>query len=426
MTIKTIKLVCLLLCGVIIFSVRGQNLPYAKSLIKTLCSDELSGRGYVNQGDYLAAELIRKEFAKHKLIPLGDSYFQALGFPVIYYPGATTLEIDETYIEAGDDFILNPGCPSIKGTFKLIHMDSATIDNTPAYKKLESQNLKGYFLVVDEISDKNVLHPERVKDVLKNALGAKGLIYLKKETLTWSVSMEWAAFPIIYIKKNVYNRYALKLTCDIEAAHKVHGTQNVIGYVKGTVQPDSFIAITAHYDHLGKLGKDAIFPGANDNASGVAMMLDMARHYSKNPPPYSIVFIAFCGEEIGLIGSYYFVQNPLIDLKKISLLLNLDLMATGDKGMTAVNATEYPELFENLKICNSIGNYLPVINPRGKAQNSDHYYFTEAGVPSFFFYLMGDYHQYHDVGDKASAISLSKYPEAFQLIVDFVNLRMGK
>ncbi|MDP1725416.1 MAG: M28 family peptidase [Bacteroidota bacterium] len=405
---------------------RGQNLSYAKNLIKTLCSDALSGRGYVNNGDYLAAELIRKEFSKHKLIPLGENYFQSLGFPVIYYPEQVRLEIDGYYIEPGEEFILNPGCPSIKGTYKLMHVDSASIDNSSVYKKMESQNLRNYFLVVDALKDKKVLHPERIKEVLKNALGAKGLIYLNQETLTWGVSMEWASFPILYVKKGTYKQLALQITCTVEAAHKVHGTQNVLAYVKGKQQADSFIVITAHYDHLGMLGKDAIFPGANDNASGVAMMLDLARHYALNPPPYSVLFIAFAGEEIGLAGSYYFVQNPLIPLKQICLLLNLDLMATGDKGLTAVNATEFPELFEKLKFCNSIGNYLPTINPRGKAQNSDHYYFTEAGVPAFFFYLMGEYHQYHDVGDKATAITLSRYPEAFQLIVDFANMRMGK
>jgi Zn-dependent M28 family amino/carboxypeptidase len=174
------------------------------------------------------------------------------------------------------------------------------------------------------------------------------------------------------------------------------------------------------------LGKEAMFPGANDNASGVAMMLDLARHYAKNPPPYSVVFIAFAGEEIGLIGSYYFVENPLIPLKKISLLINMDLMATGDEGLTAVNATVFPDLFENLKMCNTLGNYLPNIAPRGKAQNSDHYYFSEAGVPAFFFYLRGNYHHYHDVNDTYEELTLSKYKEAFQLILDFANMRMSK
>ena len=67
------------------------------------------------------------------------------------------------------------------------------------------------------------------------------------------------------------------------------------------------------------------------------------------------------------------------------------------------------------------GDYLPTIASRGKAQNSDHYYFTENGVKSFFFYLMGDYQFYHDVDDKADSLPLSKYNEAFKLIQKFTD-----
>jgi Zn-dependent M28 family amino/carboxypeptidase len=262
--------------------------------------------------------------------------------------------------------------------------------------------------------------------VLENGLRAKGFIFKNNANLVWSPSMEFASYPILYFKKGVFPQLVLKMSIKIDAAHKFHNTQNVVGMIKGKLQPDSFIVFTAHYDHLGMMGKDVIFPGANDNASGVAMMLDLAHYYTKNPPPYSILFIAFAGEEIGLIGSYYFTQNPLVNLKKMCLLINMDLMSTGDEGLTAVNATEFPNLFENLKLCNNIGHYLPEISPRGKAQNSDHYYFTEAGVPAFFFYLRGNYHHYHDVDDTYEELTMSRYKEAFQLMADFANMRMGR
>jgi hypothetical protein len=77
-----------------------------------------------------------------------------------------------------------------------------------------------------------------------------------------------------------------------------------------------------------------------------------------------------------------------------------------------------------LQTCNSKGNYLPEIAARGKAMNSDHYHFSEKDVPALFFYLRGEYHQYHDIGDTHKAITLSKYSEAFGLIRDFMNARM--
>jgi aminopeptidase YwaD len=407
-------------------SANAQDIFYVRSCIKTLCSDDFYGRGYVNNGDKIAANFIRGEFTKFGLKSLGENYFQPLGFPVIFYPDRVEIELDGTRVFAGHDFIMNPGCPTIKGSFKVIRVDSAMVDNSSEYNKLIAKNLKSHFLIVDELKGKKLLRPERAKFILNNGLKAKGLIYRENETLVWSPSMDFAEYPILYFKKGSFPSLVLKLEAKIDAAHKVHGTQNVLGMVPGKLYPDSFIVFTAHYDHLGMMGKNTIFPGANDNASGVAMMLDLASYYSKNPPPYSVVFIAFAAEEIGLLGSMYFVQNPLIDLKKISFLINMDLMSTGDEGLTVVNATEFPQWFDNLKLCNIAGNYLPNIAPRGKAQNSDHYFFTEAGVPSFFFYLRGNYHHYHDVDDTYEALTLSKYPESFKLVRDFANMRMGK
>ena len=193
--------------------------------------------------------------------------------------------------------------------------------------------------------------------------------------------------------------------------------------VKGITNPDSFIVFSAHYDHLGRMGRGTYFPGANDNASGVSMLLNLAKHYSLeiNKPKYSMVFIAFAGEEAGLAGSKYFIEHPLVDLKKIRFLINLDLVGTGDEGMMVVNATEHKREFEQLKKINEDRQYLTHIGERGKSKNSDHYYFSENGVPAFFFYTMGGIQAYHDIYDKAETLPLTKYKEVFRLIRDFAD-----
>ena len=96
------------------------------------------------------------------------------------------------------------------------------------------------------------------------------------------------------------------------------------------------------------MGKNTFFPGANDNASGVAMLLQLANYYSKpeNQPDYSICFIAFTGEELGLLGSKYYVQNPLFPLNQIKLLINMDMVGTGDEGITIVNTSENLDDYE--------------------------------------------------------------------------------
>jgi len=132
-----------------------------------------------------------------------------------------------------------------------------------------------------------------------------------------------------------------------------------------------------------------------------------------------MVFICFSGEEAGLLGSKYFSENPLIPLKNIRFLLNMDKLGTGDEGITAVNATVYPKEFARLKQANDNGHYLVKIGSRGKAPNSDHYWFSEKGVPAFFIYTMGGIKAYHDVYDISKTLPLNEYNHLFRLIVDF-------
>ena len=216
-----------------------------------------------------------------------------------------------------------------------------------------------------------------------------------------------------------------KINIDIEAQLKKKViTQNVIGYLKGSLYPDSFLVLSAHYDHLGMLGPDAIFYGANDNASGIAMLLNFAKHYSlpKNKPKYSIVFMAFGAEEIGLLGSKHYSKNPYFPLEKIKFLINVDIMGTGNDGITVVNGKSNPKEFNLLNKINNKNNYLKKIKKRGKAANSDHYWFDKKGVKAIFIYTMGGSKAYHDIQDSGSNLTLFKYNECFKLLRDFIKI----
>jgi aminopeptidase YwaD len=183
---------------------------------------------------------------------------------------------------------------------------------------------------------------------------------------------------------------------------------------------DSFLVFSAHYDHLGMMGDTTFFPGASDNASGVAMLLYLAYYYAKHPQHYTMVFIAFAGEEAALMGSEFFVNYPFIPLKNIRFLTNIDIMGDATDGITVVNATEFPKEFGLLKKINEKSSYLPEIRSRGKAANSDHYYFTEAGVPSFFMYSNGGNGYYHDIYDRAREVTLNHIDDVAKLLMDFV------
>jgi Zn-dependent M28 family amino/carboxypeptidase len=177
---------------------------------------------------------------------------------------------------------------------------------------------------------------------------------------------------------------------------------------------------SAHYDHLGKMGKDTYFPGASDNASGTAMMLLLANYYSKqHANKYTMVFIAFSGEEAGLLGSHFFIEHPLIDLKKIKFLTNIDIAGDATNGITVVNGSVFKNQFDVLNSINSKSNLLPEIRIRGKAAISDHYFFSEKNIPCFFIYTNGGKGYYHDVFDQAKELSLNNINELFNLMTEF-------
>ncbi len=115
---------------------------------------------------------------------------------------------------------------------------------------------------------------------------------------------------------------------------------NIIGYIEGNKTPDNYIVIGAHFDHMGIMN-DSIYNGADDNASGTAAMMVLAKYFTKHPPDHSLIFAAFDAEEMGLHGSGYFVSNPLVELNKIVLNINMDMISRSDKNELYVVGTRF-------------------------------------------------------------------------------------
>lgn len=369
----------IILLSAITISSRSQDLAFAKGIVDTLTSSEYWGRGYTNNGMQKAGDFIASHFQQYGLAPLkGKDYKQSFSYPANVFPGKMTLEIDGVELKPGEDFIVSPESRGLKASGKLQKKDSVTF-----------------------------VDPD------------KRFIIVLEDKLTWSVSQQQAEYTVVSLDKKKFNsieKYKVNIEADF---HRKFETFNVCGVVKGTEIPDSFIFITAHYDHLGGMGKDVFFPGANDNASGISLLLNLARYYAAHPARYSVGFICFAGEEAGLVGSDYFVKHPLVNLKSIRFLINTDLAGTGEEGITVVNATEFPVEFKWMQEINEAGKLLTAVNPRGKAANSDHYFFTEAGVPAFFFYTLGGIKAYHDLFDKAATLPLNEHEDIFKLLIAF-------
>lgn len=413
-------LFCCIQTTILPTAVRSQDLEAARKTIRTLTSEKYDGRGYVNNGDRKAAKFIASAFKEYGLQPVnGKSYMQEFSFPVNTFPGSMLLSIDNKVLLPGEDFIVHPGMPTCKGKFDIIRITKPS----SSYLK---ETLLNKWLLIDTSAAENEMTAADLKDWLKTPSGAAGILMIAPHKLTWTVSKEQSKVPVLIVLKSKMPAAAGSIQIHIQAKFiQDHTTANVAGMIEGTQKKDSTIFITAHYDHLGRMGSATYFPGANDNASGIAMLLELAKYYSenKNTLPYSLVFIAFAGEEAGLMGSKYYTENPLLPLHKIRFLLNLDLLGTGEEGMMVVNATEFPEAFHTLDSINSNGSFLPKLGQRGKAANSDHYWFTEAGVPAFFCYTMGGISAYHDIYDRESTLPLTKFKDAFQLFSAFIKTR---
>jgi hypothetical protein len=388
------------------YSPKAQNRIYAQKMIDTLTSEAFYGRGYVKDGDKIAANFLATNFQKQGIQSFKkDQWLYPFSFNVNSFPGKCDVKIGKKTLKPGIDYIVYPGCPSVKGKFKIQ-------DQNVLKDKHISSGRTAWVFDTSYKQDKN--NP-------LNFSASDFEIQLQKK-LTWSVAMRQDELPGIDILKTSFPSGAKKLTVNIETRLFRHEAFNVIGYIPGTEVKDTFIVLTAHYDHLGMMGK-TIFPGANDNASGVAMMLDLANYFSKNPPKYSIAFMAFAGEEPGLVGSKAYTGNPWdeLPLGKMKFLVNLDLMGSGEKGMAVVNATIFTDYYAKLQEANNAHNYLPAFKMRGKAANSDHYWFVERDVKGFFFYLMGSYSNYHDVQDNSNNLKLGEYyDKSFLLIRDFI------
>lgn len=401
----------------------AQNMARVYYNIDTLSAPGMHGRGAANDGDKIASNFIKKYFEKFKSKPLvGDtSYFQPFHYNINTFENPIQLTAKKKKYIPGKDYILHPSSGGSSGSFEILKLDTNIFSNTAAANKFFKQRLQRKALV---FSSKDGQRLKALPAQFQNILEEIGcMIEIVDKKLTASLSTEQRKKPWVQVLPSFLEKMPSKIVLIIAPILKENFTsQNIVGMVSGTSESDTCLVISAHYDHLGRMGKDVYFPGANDNASGVSMIIELMAFFNRaeNKPKYNIVFIAFAAEEAGLIGSHFFVQNPLVPLSKIKFLINLDLLGTGEEGLMVVNGSIHNNQFEKLVKINTTKNYLPAIKKRGKAANSDHYYFSEQGVPAFFFYTLGGVSHYHDIYDLPQTLPLTKYKQVYSLIIDFI------
>lgn len=406
----------------------AQDIRWVKHRINTLCGPQMNGRGYYKDGRNKAAGYLERQFRELGLVGLtpDSSYAQAFSFPVNTFPGQMNLKVRKKELAPGEQFLID--ARSSGGSGKNLRVTTLDFSKPRVYSQIDSLPQLLQMAAPRHSSATMLLHLDTIckkLDLSRRELLAQlprgAYLIPQKNKLVWTVATDTMAATVFYVADSVLPKKVKRLSYAADQKFLPQApSRNVMGYVPGRERPDSFIVFTAHYDHLGRMGHEAVFPGASDNASGTAMLLLLADYYAKNPQRYTVVFLAFAGEEAGLIGSRYFVNHPQIPLEKIRFLTNLDIMGDATEGITVVNATKHPKEFALLQNSNEKEGYLPEIRSRGEAANSDHYFFSEAGVPAFFIYSNSGPGFYHDVYDKPGTISLNNFLKVAELLKEFV------
>ncbi len=213
---------------------------------------------------------------------------------------------------------------------------------------------------------------------------------------------------------------AVQLDLSVDIERDVRTVHNVVAYLPG--ETDEYVAIGAHYDHLG-LGyayslspnqMGTVHPGADDNASGTAGVLELARWFAAQPKQRrGILFLTFAGEELGVLGSGYYVKHPELPLAKAAAMINLDMIGRIQNSEVHLSGEGTGTTLQ--KTVNEIAskyNLLLKVADKGGYGPSDHMWFTVSQVPVLFFFssLHQDYHRPSDTWEKINA------PDAARLL----------
>lgn len=402
------------------------EVPFLKEQASILAAPGMYGRGYINGGGDKAAQYIRDQFGKFGLKSFKgtDAYYQSYHFPVNVFPGVVSLKLNHKRLQPGKDFLVHPASSSISiRNKKLQTINLAGVKDSIAWEKLERQFDPQYAYLLKNI-DTFIQHGNLSIRKLAN-LFTKGGVFLlpQSKKLIWLATTDTVKSTIFMVKDSSMPKKIREVSAQVENQFVPDfSTQNILGYVPGTQRPDSFIVFAAHYDHLGEMGKGTIFPGASDNASGVAVLLSLARYYAAHPAKYSIAFMSFSGEEAGLIGSGYYVTSPVFPLRRIRFLVNLDIIGDATRGITVVNgnAPETADQYALLEKINREHGYLPSLTARDQAKNSDHYPFSEKEIPAVYIYTNGVKPWYHDINDRPEELGFEQVDGVLALLKEFV------
>ena len=398
---------------------QAQDLAHYKRVVKELSSARYQGRGYARGGANKAGRYLQKEFAK---AGADEVTLQPFTIDINTFPGKMEVWADGKKLKPGVDFSMREYSPGVSGEFPVYHVDTLNFDPERLFADLARPEYGNCLVCCDfwfAYRHKEVFSRLQTADECTNA----GLIQ------TWTSPIKfYKAYgdhlvdkPIIWftpeaiegvkrVRVNVENRFL-----------EDYEIFNVIAKVEGESH-DSCYVFTAHYDHLGNLGRKVFYAGANDNASGTACIVTLAAHYANHKPAYDMYFIAFSGEDANLRGSEYYARNPAVPLSRIKCLFNIDMIGDNNPVQYCECSDEGLRGFALLERINGEKGYFESLNRGALAANSDHYPFATRHVPCIFLENEdGDaFPYYHTVFDNLEKALFDSYEPVFKLVTDFI------
>lgn len=485
------QLLYLIICCHFFFltAIQAQKITTEKleNHVKVLASDSLGGRKPGLIGDNKAASYIRDQFKSHQITLLGEDGFSFFEVVTNVELGSNnTMKFFDTVFQLNKDY--RPITASSSGSLNAnlyfagygldIKTDSLTWSDYPTTFQIN----RTWVVVMrgapnaDKPDSKFAAYAsDWSKIAAAKDKGAKGVILVSPPSLESKDSLMplfvdqqagSAGIPVINVSRNCIEKMLknydihigaieqqlnkemkqvgmfipMKLAATTDVLITRGNTQNIVGFIEGSdpVLKNEFIVIGAHYDHLGLGGPNsssrmpdtiAVHYGADDNASGVSVVLEVASAIKamKIKPKRSVVIVAFGGEELGLVGSKYFFKNLLVDAKKIKAMINLDMVGRmrPDK-ILSVGGTGTAAEFETM---------LNTLEPKSKmkfARNadgygpSDHSSFYLEGIPVLYFSTgaHSDYHTPFDTYDKLDYNSMKLIANlTYQTTLSLANMK---
>lgn len=416
--------------------------------IRYLADDKLEGRRTGSPGEKAASDYISSGFSRAGLQPKGDNNGWLQAFPV---DEGRRISAESFFTVNDRNLVLN------KDYFPLTLSPTGTVSGSPAIALQEAG--VPWFLDLRELLEANAGNPHfdfpgaiRARIAACAKKGATALILYNSSKIADNLAFDPhdrpvpAVIPVLYVTAAAKRKYLKDESASVDLKIKVDFTEkqrtghNVVGWLDNGA-PET-IVIGAHYDHLG-YGEDSntlyrgpdrvIFNGADDNASGVAGMIELARMLSASKlKNNNYLFVAFSGEELGLFGSKYFVEHSPVDTKSINYMINLDMIGR-------LNDTTHALTIGGYGTSPAWGNVISDSGPgAGRSKHtsrepspftlhydssglgpSDHTSFYQKDIPVLFFFT-GVHADYHKPGDDFDKINYTGELQVVKFIYSLV------